>query len=576
MKKKICAYFFIALILLNFINPFMIANAAINSNYGTPISGTYDNVSSNSTILNWIAELLYNFANMVETIGGKIMKIFTGVERFPWADKIIFNTIPILDVNYINPASGSLFEDADGVETKLGEITRNAYFTVLSISVGFLSLVIAVIAIRLAISSVASEKAKYKEAIANFLICLVLIFSMHYVLSLMFSVNEILVESASILLNDVLTSEDNAVAAGLDTAADEDNKDIVNAFIKVAKDECFIADIPIVGDMYKGLLDFLQAIGDLIGKAWRFITGQKDTSDTIEKDQLDKIYPNKNDYVNYIKENETRINVAAYLLKNYYYRSTYLTWIKDNDANSFDKGGLTGMGRNILIAVNDVFGVADTGYKALRSLFTSVALITYQEGETSDSGKKVPFDSTGQETKDANDENYDKLSDEQKEKIDKEAKKNQLSEGEYYFDKITSTEAYIEYIDNLDVEIGKLSAKEKSEDRDGQILALNLDKVYAQAYYKYVYDGDDKVEPEPADLVSELGEYFKNTSWYVDTANGDWAPTSINVISAILYGIFVVQSLLIFISYMKRFFYVVILSMFGPVVVLFDYVAKSI
>ena len=49
-----------------------------------------------------------------------------------------------------------------------------------------------------------------------------------------------------------------------------------------------------------------------------------------------------------------------------------------------------------------------------------------------------------------------------------------------------------------------------------------------------------------------------------------------NVVSATCYAIFVVQSLMFLVAYLKRFFYVIILSVIGPIVVVYDYFIKSI
>ena len=161
-------------------------------------------------------------------------------------------------------------------------------------------------------------------------------------------------------------------------------------------------------------------------------------------------------------------------------------------------------------------------------------------------------------------------------RLNNERNKNKVDESLYYASYIKSTEDYISYIDNLDESIDRESSKSSSERDETLIVSLKLDKLYAQAYYKYIYDGDDKITPDADNFISELGTYFKNASWYTDLDAGEWAPTSINVVAAIAYGIFIIQSLLIFIAYIKRFFFVVILSMFGPVIVVFDFIIKSI
>ena len=579
MRRKIIACFFIFVLIFSTNVKVM---AAINQSYGqitTVDSSDSDEIGSSSIVLNWIGELAYYFAEGVQTIGAKIVKVFTGVEKFPWADKIIFNTIPVLDINFINPANGSLFKDVDGNETKLGEVIRNTYFTILSIAIGFLGIIIGVVMIRMLVTSIASQKAKYKESIIDCLKCLVLLFGLHYLLSFTFYLNEKMVEVASTILNEYLTSEADDTVVKIGELSDKKNKDIVEAFIKVATDNCFISDIPLVGDLYQGVLDFFHAVGRFFSGLWESIKGifsEQSEEATVSKDQLGTIYPNKDDYVNYLRANDTRINVAAYLLKNKYYRSTYLQWIKGNDTNSITNSGVEGLARNILITANDVVGVADNGYKGLRTLFTSVALVTFQDGETSGSGKKVPFDSTAQEVKNKNKESYEKMSQEDKDAIDAEAKKNELSENMYYSDKIKSKSDYLKYIDNIDNQLSKVANEPQSDIKESKVLAYNLDKIYAEAYYAYVYSGSDKEVAKSSDLISELGEYFRSTSWYIDTDKGDWAPTSINVVSAICYGIFVIQSLLFLIAYFKRFFYVIILSMFGPIVVVFDYLSKSI
>ena len=75
--------------------------------------------------------------------------------------------------------------------------------------------------------------------------------------------------------------------------------------------------------------------------------------------------------------------------------------------------------------------------------------------------------------------------------------------------------------------------------------------------------------------MSNLGNYFRENSYYIDVDNGDWSPRSMNVITSILYCVLVVQSIMFLFAYMKRFFYAIILSVMGPVAVLYDYVMKS-
>lgn len=562
MKKRILSCFLLFLILFGLYGNVF---AAINEKYGEEAISTDYEFSNGSLVLTWVAEIAYNFANAIERIGARIVKIFTGQRNFPWADKVIFNTIPILDINFINPASGSLFEDIDGNETYLGKIIRNIYFTILSISIGLLSVIIAVIAIKLAVSSIASEKAKCKEAIVNFIICIVLIFLIHFLLSFIFYLNETMVSLASFILTDKLEETSKELINSIQEDEDKDNKQLLENFFKANDDKCFISSIPVVGEIWDGLRSVLQGIANALGKAWAWLTGNQSDEDECDIETLKKIYPKREDYVNGIKESDQRINVAAYLLKDKFYRNTYFKWTSGTDTNTFSNDGVGGVMRNIAVTANDIFGVVDTGYKSIRSLYTSTMFVTFVPN-----GSNKPYETTQNET-------YSKLSDKEKEEYNKQndentRKKYDVDSSSYLTTIIQSTDDYLNYMEQADEKLQNAMANSD----ENKTMVYTLAMLYAEAYYKYVYNGDDKIEPSANDFISELGEYFKSTAYYVDLDSGDWAPDTINVISSIVYAIFVIQSLMFFIAYLKRFFYVIILSMFGPVVIVFDYIAKSI
>lgn len=184
--------------------------AAINSQYESDGITIDTNESSGigativkfiqDVILGLIGKAIVGLAWCVEVLVRGVCALLTfdtSNAIFPWADRVIFNGMPLLDVNFINPAEGSLFMKTGGTYTGIGDAVRNIYFSGVSIALGFLGIVVAVMAIRLAISSIASEKAKYKEAITHWVTALILVFGMHYVISLTFYINEQLVEVAS-------------------------------------------------------------------------------------------------------------------------------------------------------------------------------------------------------------------------------------------------------------------------------------------------------------------------------------------------------------------------------------------
>ena len=80
-------------------------------------------------------------------------------------------------------------------------------------------------------------------------------------------------------------------------------------------------------------------------------------------------------------------------------------------------------------------------------------------------------------------------------------------------------------------------------------------------------------------IITTLATYFKDAVWGYDVnSNGEivgWRQNNFTVSGAIIYCVFLFQSLMFFLAYIRRFFYVTILAMFAPVVVLYDFMFGS-
>ena len=231
-KIKIFAIIFLFLIIIGGFSS--IVSAMTNSNYGSSDKNTVevdeDAIIKSSIVTDYIGSFIYTIGTLIESVTSKVMSLFTGEKVFPWADKVIFNAVPLLDVNFINPSPNSLLAESD-TKLSIGGIVRSIYFTGLSVALGFLSIIIAVMAIKLAISTISSEKAKYKEAIVKWLTSLILLFGMHFGLSLIFYLNEQLVEVASTMLNNVLTDDEyNKISEKINSATNETKDEIIDAF----------------------------------------------------------------------------------------------------------------------------------------------------------------------------------------------------------------------------------------------------------------------------------------------------------------------------------------------------------
>ncbi len=120
-----------------------------------------------------------------------------GVPNFLVSPETIFsNSIAALDVNFLNPnkfesviVSGSDVDAKDAANKSksgaeaLKEQIGTWYRTFRNLAVVLLLIVLVYLAIRVVISSAAAEKAKYKEAIKNWLIALFLVFFIHVIMA---------------------------------------------------------------------------------------------------------------------------------------------------------------------------------------------------------------------------------------------------------------------------------------------------------------------------------------------------------------------------------------------------------
>ena len=140
-KKVITAFILIVVICTTYTGVANPVYGKINKYYSAgEVVGSIDldKASSNSTILEAIGYFIYAIAGFVEEIIGTLIGNFTGSEIFPWADKVVFNTIPFLDVNFLSPSNGSMFRGINGKDTIFGEIVSKIYYTLFTLAITFL------------------------------------------------------------------------------------------------------------------------------------------------------------------------------------------------------------------------------------------------------------------------------------------------------------------------------------------------------------------------------------------------------------------------------------------------------
>lgn len=467
-------------------------HAAINTEYGEQEEQQdvdLDKKIEASPLLDYVGAFIYALGNIAEHVTSGILSLAGAGNIFPWADKVIFNTIPILDVNFINPDKNSLLSDGT---LGIGEVVRNVYFSGISIALGFFGIIVAVLAIRLAISTIGSEKAKYKEAITKWLSALVLLFGMHFVLAFLFFLNENLVVVASQMLDNQIAKNGKIITEKMNALYDEQSDDIVENFISKAWDS-ICKGWNLSWDTMKKEVNTIRN-GNI---AEEFIASFKVTVANADLASAVIYFDEMKSFESYCNSHQ---DLCYALISSKTVRSELLDLIQGN-CNKASWGDRTWSWIKSGTIIN--------GFKNDKVAQIRAFKETMQSCVSGDIHQEVV-----QAIKD----------------------KKSLSE---------------------------LTNGKGGMEKELLTLSYNYEKYGSATHPAY-------------SPISLLGEYFRTAAWYIDVDNNGWSPDQVSIIAAILYTMFVFQSISFFIAYVKRFFYVVILSILAPFVVLYDFLAKSV
>lgn len=128
-----------------------------------------------------------------------------GVPIIKYTPEAIFgNEVPALDVNFINPTDwtqepGISAEDGDNmnehsIAKQLHSTIANWYIALRNLALVILLSVLLYVGIRMVISSTASDKAKYKQMIMDWLVAVCILFFLHYIMSFILTVTDVVTE----------------------------------------------------------------------------------------------------------------------------------------------------------------------------------------------------------------------------------------------------------------------------------------------------------------------------------------------------------------------------------------------
>lgn len=579
MKKKtykiIICISLVVMLFTSFGNVFGATNQSYKAN--TKVSNTALNAKiKDSILLDALANMINAIASLAESLIGGIFMTLTGDNIFPWADRIIFNSISFLDINFLNPDSNSLFGSGSG-ETVLGRVVKSVYSTIFSLAVLFLGVAVGVMAIRLAISSIAAEKAKYKQAIVNWATCIVMLFLMHYILAFVFWVNEQMVEIASNILlttiekekigevnfqdalDGILSAEDRVeifIKASWDATEDAknvltDNPEIANSFIMDNTD-------------YIGVRIPEEHLEDDASGNWNWGKFWSDKDNLMGKIAIPRMAVDiltaksiaaldGETYANNYNRGYFKVTINQTVdgdPDEWNYRTQYVfTSAKAFKENEDEY-------KTYLIANLQLAYFAAHGYNK-DSLYSPKV---YLEDKTAKYLKiDAPHDSNWYEKRGVDGS-----------KIINESKNNALTTN------VSLSDLKDKYtVKELEDLLGPEMVKEIVDFR----IRVDNNAIIGAA------TGRSSLTTDASDIIANLGSFFKQSAYVYTTETTDedgktekvtgWRASKVSVTGALLYGIFIFQSCIYLLMYVKRLFYVLMLSMFGPVVVIYDFFMKS-
>ena len=213
MKKNVKKYVvnvFIILIMLLSINFIMSNNTVFAQiNQSSPENEVYSNFMTFISKIGNVAmgALFIPLSTFMNAITGIIFLLLyfvfgsigiNGGGAFPFPDQIIFNKLAFFDPNFFNlptfPGTNNVIKSAP--ISSMQTVIQSFYYSMFVIAGTIFIIEAMIIGIKLAVSSVAQEKAEYKEALGKWLIGILLLFTVHYLLVGMYTLNEKVVDMA--------------------------------------------------------------------------------------------------------------------------------------------------------------------------------------------------------------------------------------------------------------------------------------------------------------------------------------------------------------------------------------------
>ena len=126
----------------------------------------------------------------IADIGGNV-QLTTSSEADVTVENIVYNKIPILDANLFNfESAGGAVVDENGIVYIIKENVAIWYYVFRTMAILIMLIILLYLGIKMAITTVAEKKAVYKQMLVSWIAGFILVFTIHYIMYFIISVNE--------------------------------------------------------------------------------------------------------------------------------------------------------------------------------------------------------------------------------------------------------------------------------------------------------------------------------------------------------------------------------------------------
>lgn len=152
-------------------------------------------------VVGWVGIAAKVINNVVVKIEGGLKTTENGLIDI---SDIIFNRIPILDIDFFNfKKAGGKIIDSSSIIYKLRKTISQWYYALFIVCAIGLLLTLIYIGIRMAISTIAERKAKYKSMLQNWILSVVILFTLHFFMVAVIYINQSILDIMAIASGDL-------------------------------------------------------------------------------------------------------------------------------------------------------------------------------------------------------------------------------------------------------------------------------------------------------------------------------------------------------------------------------------